>query len=200
MNRFHLGLLAGVLAALAWSGIRPHDRFTWFLETFPVQGGIVLVVATYRRFRFTNLAYVLMALHAVLLIVGGHYTYEKVPLFDWLREAWDLSRNHYDRLGHFAQGFVPAILAREILLRNSPLKAGRWLFFLVTCVCLSISASYELIEWWVALGTGSEADAFLATQGDVWDSQWDMALALCGALLSQWTLGRWHDRQLRSVR
>lgn len=200
MNRFHPGLLAGVLAALAWSGIRPHDRFTWFLETFPVQGGIVLAVATYRRFRFTNLAYVLMALHAVLLIVGGHYTYEKVPPFDWLKEAWDLSRNHYDRLGHFAQGFVPAILAREILLRNSPLRAGRWLFFLVTCVCLSISASYELIEWWVALGTGSKADAFLATQGDVWDSQWDMALALCGALLSQWTLGRWHDRQLRSVR
>jgi putative membrane protein len=131
-------------------------------------------------------------------MVGGHYTYAEMPLFNWLRDALDLSRNHYDRVGHIAQGFVPAIVAREILLRRSPLQPGKWLFFLVTCVCLAISACYEFIEWWVALASG-DAVAFLATQGDVWDTQWDMFLALCGAIASQLLLRRWHDRQLAEL-
>jgi putative membrane protein len=130
------------------------------------------------------------------LLVGGHYTYAEVPLFNWLRDAFDLSRNYYDRIGHFAQGFVPAIVAREVLLRRSPLASGRWLFFIVCCVCLSISAVYEFIEWWVAVYQGGAADAFLGTQGDVWDTQWDMFLALLGAVSAQVLLVQAHDKQM----
>lgn len=193
---FRLTLLGLVLAVLAWSGWEPKDTFTWFLEVAPVLIGLPLLVLTHSRFPLTPLAYALLAIHAAILMVGGHYTYAEMPLFDWLRDALDLSRNHYDRVGHVAQGFIPAIVAREILLRRSPLQAGKWLFFLVSCVCLAISACYEFIEWWVALASGDEAVAFLATQGDVWDTQWDMFLALLGALASQVMLGRWHDRQL----
>ena len=189
-------LLVVVLAVLVWSGVAPKDRFTWFLEVAPVLIALPLLLATRRRFPFTPLAYALMAVHAVILMVGGHYTYAEMPLFNWLRDVLDLSRNHYDRLGHIAQGFIPAILAREILLRRSPLRPGKWLFFLVASVCLAISACYELIEWWVAVASGDEAVAFLATQGDVWDTQWDMFLALLGALSSLLLLSRWHDRQL----
>ena len=189
-------LLVVVLAVLVWSGVAPKDRFTWFLEVAPVLIALPLLLATRRRFPFTPLAYALMAVHAVILMVGGHYTYAEMPLFNWLRDLLDLSRNHYDRLGHIAQGFVPAIVAREILLRRSPLRPGKWLFFLVASVCLAISACYELIEWWVAVASGDEAVAFLATQGDVWDTQWDMFLALLGALSSLLMLSRWHDRQL----
>jgi putative membrane protein len=185
-----------VLIVLAWSGIAPKDRFTWFLEVAPVLIALPLLLATRRGFPFTPLAYALLAVHAVILMVGGHYTYAEMPLFNWLRDAFELSRNHYDRLGHVAQGFIPAIVAREILLRRSPLAPGKWLFFLVTSVCLAISACYELIEWWVAVGSGDEAVAFLATQGDVWDTQWDMFLALLGALSSQLLFSGWHDRQL----
>jgi len=189
-------LLVVVVIVLVWSGIAPKDRFTWFLEVAPVLIALPLLLATRRRFPFTPLAYALMAVHAVILMVGGHYTYAEMPLFNWLRDALDLSRNHYDRVGHIAQGFVPAIAAREILLRRSPLRPGKWLFFLVASVCLAISACYELIEWWVAVASGDEAVAFLATQGDVWDTQWDMFLALLGALSSLLLLSRWHDRQL----
>ncbi len=189
-------LLLVVLAVLVWSGVSPNDRFTWFLEVAPVLIVLPLLLATRRRFPFTSLAYALMAVHAVILMVGGHYTYAEMPLFNWLRDALELSRNHYDRLGHIAQGFIPAIVAREILLRRSPLLPGKWLFFLVTSVCLAFSAFYEMIEWWVAVGSGDEAVAFLATQGDVWDTQWDMFLALLGALSSQLLLRRRHDRQL----
>jgi putative membrane protein len=188
-----------VLAVLVWSGIAPKDRFTWFLEVAPVFIALPILLASHRRFPFTPLAYGLMAVHAVILMVGGHYTYAEMPLFNWLRDAFELSRNHYDRLGHFAQGFVPAIVAREILLRRSPLRPGKWLFFLVTSVCLAISASYELIEWWVALGSGDNAVAFLATQGDPWDTQWDMFCALIGAVSSQLILGRRHQRQLAEL-
>jgi putative membrane protein len=191
-------LLASLAAILLWSAIRPHDYFTWFLEVAPVLIGVPILVATRRRFRFTTLAYVLMWLHAIVLIVGGHYTYAEVPPGHWVRDAFDLSRNHYDRVGHFMQGFVPAIVAREILVRRSPLEPGRWLFFLVTCVCLAISAAYELIEFGVAVGTGEAAEAFLGTQGDVWDTQIDMVLALVGAVAAQLLLGRTHDRQLAS--
>lgn len=189
-------LLFVTLAVLAWSGYAPKDRFVWFLEVLPVLVALPLLLATRRSFPFTPLAYTLIAVHALILMVGGHYTYAEMPLFNWLRDAFELSRNHYDRLGHVAQGFIPAIVAREILLRRSPLAPGKWLFFLVTSVCLAISAFYEMIEWWVAVGSGDEAVAFLATQGDVWDTQWDMFLALLGALSSQLLFRRWHDRQL----
>ncbi|HEY7598299.1 MAG TPA: DUF2238 domain-containing protein [Candidatus Limnocylindrales bacterium] len=195
-DRALLTLAAGVAAVLVWSGIAPHDRVTWWLEVAPVVAGVPLLVATRRRFPLTGLLYGLLAVHAVILLVGGHYTYARVPAFDWLRDGLGLGRNHYDRVGHFAQGFVPALLAREVLLRTSPLRRGGWLFFLVTCVALAFSAFYELVEWWAALAGGAAADAFLGTQGDVWDSQWDMFLALLGALGSQALLGRLHDRQL----
>ncbi len=192
----HLGLLASLALILAWSGYHPRDAFTWLLETLPAFIAVALLAAVYPRFRFTTLVYVLIWFHAVVLAVGGHYTYAEMPLFNWLRDAADLGRNHYDRVGHVFQGFVPAMVAREVLLRRSPLRPGKWLFFLVTCVALAISAFYELIEWWVAVASGSAATAFLATQGDVWDTQWDMFLALAGALASQLTLARWHDRLL----
>lgn len=194
----YLVVLGGSLAAVfMWSGIHPRDVGTWWLEVMPVIIGVPILVATYRRFPLTSLAYVLIWLHAIILMVGGHYTYAEMPLFNWIRDAFALSRNHYDRVGHFAQGFVPAILAREVLLRTSPLRAGKWLFFLVCCVSLAISAFYELFEWWAALVTSPETGtAFLGTQGDVWDTQWDMALALVGAICSQLFLGRLHDSQL----
>jgi len=187
------------LLVLAWSGYQPKDTFTWFLEVLPVLIALPLLLLTGRSFPLTPLVYALLTLHGVILMIGGHYTYAEMPLFNWLRDTFELSRNHYDRLGHVAQGFIPAIVTREILLRRSPLKPGKWLFFLTTMVCLAISAFYEMIEWWVAVGSGDEAVAFLATQGDVWDTQWDMFLALCGALSSQLLLGRRHDRQLAEI-
>ena len=187
------------LVVLVWSGIAPKDRFTWFLEVAPVLIAVPLLLQTRRSFPLTPLAYGLLTLFGVILMIGGHYTYAEMPLFNWLRDSYGLSRNHYDRLGHIMQGFVPAIVTREILLRTSPLKPGKWLFFLTVTVCLAISAFYEMIEWWVAVGSGDEAVAFLATQGDVWDTQWDMFLALSGALTSQLLLGRRHDRQLADL-
>ena len=187
------------LVVLVWSGIAPKDRFTWFLEVAPVLIAVPLLLLTRRSFPLTPLAYGLLTLFGVILMIGGHYTYAEMPLFNWLRDSYGLSRNHYDRLGHIMQGFVPAIVTREILLRTSPLKPGKWLFFLTVTVCLAISAFYEMIEWWVAVGSGDEAVAFLATQGDVWDTQWDMFLALSGALTSQLLLGRRHDRQLADL-
>lgn len=193
-------LLVAVLLLLAASGIDPvADRLTWFLETAPVMIGIAILVPTHGRFPLTLLLYRLLALHAVILIVGGYYTYAEVPLFNWLRDAWELSRNHYDRIGHLAQGFIPAILAREILLRCSPLRPGRWLFFIVVCICLAFSAFYEMIEWWVALASKEAAESFLGTQGDPWDTQWDMSLALIGAVCSQLLLAHVHDRQLTGM-
>jgi putative membrane protein len=192
-------LLFAVLGGLAWSGLAPKDTFTWFLEVAPVLLALPPLLATHRRFPFTPLAYGLIGAHAAILMVGGHYTYAEVPWFNWLRDTFELSRNYYDRLGHLAQGFVPAIVAREILLRRSPLVPGKWLFFLVTCVCLAFSASYELLEWRVAVSTGDASTAFLGTQGDVWDTQWDMFCALLGALSSQLLLARRHDRQLANL-
>lgn len=187
------------MLVLLWSGIAPKDRFVWFLEVAPVLIALPLLIFSRRVFPLTPLAYALLALHGVILMVGGHYTYAEMPLFNWLRDSFELARNHYDRLGHVAQGFIPAIVTREILLRRSPLQPGKWLFFLTTSVCLAISAFYEMIEWWVAVGSGDEAVAFLATQGDVWDTQWDMFLALCGALSAQLLLASRHDRQLAEI-
>ncbi len=182
--------------ALGLSAISPHDATTWLLEVFPIFIGVPILMLTYTRFTFTPLAYRLVFIHALILMLGAHYTYAQVPLGFWVQDLFDLQRNHYDRLGHLAQGFIPAILAREILIRTSPLKPGKWLFFLVTCVCLAISAFYEFIEWWAALIFGQGADAFLGTQGDVWDTQWDMFLAFIGSMLAQITLSAWHDREL----
>jgi len=194
--RHHLLLLAIGLAVLAWSAWAPTNYFIWFLEASPAIVGAIVLVSLYRRYRFTDLVYILILVHAVILMIGAHYTYAEMPLFSWLRDEFGLARNYYDRLGHIAQGFVPAMIAREVLLRATPLKRGGWLFFLVVCFCLAFSAFYELIEWWVAVASGSAADAFLATQGDVWDTQWDMFLALCGAIAAQLVLGRTHDTQL----
>ena len=195
-NAEKAALLAVVVGVLIWSAIAPVDRLTWMLEVIWVVAAIPLLIATRQRFPLTRLLYWLIAIHCVILIYGGQYTYSLTPLGEWFRDTFDLQRNHYDRLGHVAQGFIPAILARELLLRKTLLRPGGWLFYLVCAACLSFSAFFELIEWWAAVIMGGDADAYLATQGDVWDTQWDMFLALCGSLLAQLTLARVHDRQL----
>lgn len=199
LRPLHLALLAAVLGVLAWSGLAPHDRLTWWLEVSPTIIGLVALAATWRRFRFTDLALTLLALHMIILCVGGKYTYALVPLGDWARDTFHLSRNHYDRLGHLAQGFVPAIIAREIMLRRGVLARRGWLAFLVVCICGAISAAYELIEWLVALVSKEASDSFLGTQGDPWDTQTDMALAFAGAILALVTLARLHDVQLARI-
>ncbi len=198
-NRLPLTLLAVVLAVLAWSGVAPHDRFTWVLEVAPVLIGLPVLLATGKRFPLTPLLYTLLAVHACILMVGGKYTYAEVPAGFWVSDALGLARNHYDRLGHFAQGFIPAILAREILVRTSPLRGSRWLPFVVVAFCLAFSAFYEMIEWWTAVAAGASSTAFLGTQGDVWDTQWDMFLALIGATSALLVLSRAHDRQLERL-
>ena len=194
--RLHLWLLAAGSILFVLTGWAPKDRFTWALEAAPAVAAVIAIAALYRRWRFTPLVLVLVLAHCVVLMIGARYTYAEVPWFNLLRDEFGLARNYYDRVGHFAQGFVPAMVAREILLRNGVLPRGRWLFFLVACTCLAISASYEFVEWWVALASGEAAEAFLGAQGDVWDTQWDMFLALCGAVVAQVLLGRFHDRQL----
>lgn len=198
-GRGALWLCAFIVLGLAISGRAPHERGTWLMEVAPLLVLLPLAWLTRRRFPLTPMLYVLLALLSIILMVGGHYTYARVPLGLWVQQAFDLARNDFDRLGHFAQGFVPAIAAREVLLRLTPLRRGGWLFFIVTAICLAISAGYEFIEWWAALLLGSGADAFLATQGDPWDTQWDMFTALVGAICGQLLLSRWHDRQLKRV-
>lgn len=198
-RREPLALLILGLGGLVVSRIGALEPGTWLLEVFPIFIAVPILIATARRFPLTALAYRLIFVHAVILMEGGHYTYAKVPLGFWMEHALHLTRNNYDRIGHFAQGFVPAIIAREILLRRTPLPRGKWLFFIVTCICLAISACYEFIEWGTAVIGGSSADAFLGTQGDVWDTQWDMFTALIGAIVAQLLLARVHDRQLRTL-
>ncbi len=195
----HIALLAVFLTVSVWSVINPRDLFTWFLEVLPALIGLVVIIATYKRFRLTTLLYVLICIHATILLIGGHYTYAEMPLFNWLRDTFGLGRNYYDRLGHLAQGFIPAMIAREVLLRLTPLRRGKMLFFIIVCICLAISAFYEFIEWWVAVASGSAADAFLGTQGDVWDTQWDMFFAFCGAISALLTLSKYHDKQLKNI-
>ena len=227
MDRRLLWFCALLAPVLAWSAVRPHDYFTWFLEIVPVFIGLPLALALHRRFPLSTLLLGLLWWHAVILIVGGHFTYAKVPLGDWAMHWFGWTRNNYDKLGHFAQGFVPAILVREILLRTSPLgpasafvpsdelratadeqdhgsvpalRPSRWLGFLVVSVCLAFSALYELIEWAVAMMSGAAADDFLGTQGDPWDTQTDMAMALVGAIVSVLVMSRWHDRSLAKLK
>ncbi len=186
------------LSVLLWSGIRPADRVTWWLEVVPAMAGFVILLMTRQRFPLTQLAYLLILIHAVILMIGGHYTYAEVPAGEWLSQLTGSDRNDYDKLGHLAQGFIPAIIAREILIRNGILAVKSWLSFLVVCIVLAISAFYELIEWWAALLSSEAAESFLGTQGYVWDTQSDMFWALIGAILSLLTLSRIHDRQIRS--
>jgi putative membrane protein len=191
-----LALLCGFAVVVAWSAIRPHDYFTWMLEVFPAFIALAALALTYRRFQFTTVVYTLIFLHACILFVGGHYTYERVPLFNWIRDYFHLARNDFDRVGHFAQGFVPAFVAREVLLRNKIVLKRGWLFYIVLSICLAISAAYELLEWRVSVATGSAADSFLGTQGDPWDTQEDMATAAVGALTALLLFSWWHDRMI----
>jgi putative membrane protein len=198
-TREAIALLVLTAIALVVSGIGPRERGTWLLEVLPVLIAAPVLVFTWKPFRLTRLAYWLIFVHALVLMLGGHYTYAHVPLGFWLQEAFDLARNPYDRFGHFMQGFTPAIVIREILLRRSPLRPGKWTFFLVTCVALAFSAVYEFVEWWVALLLGEGATAFLGTQGDEWDTQSDMFMCLIGAIASQLLFARIHDRQLAQL-
>jgi len=181
---------------LIWSGIGPKDTFTWVLEVAPAIIGLALLAATYRKFPLTPLLYTLILIHCLILMVGGHYTYAEVPFFETLKPIFGFERNNFDKLGHFAQGFVPAILAREILIRNNVIVFPKWRNFLIVSFCLAFSALYELIEWAVALLTGESAEAFLGTQGYVWDTQTDMAFALLGAITALLLLSTLHDKQL----
>ena len=195
-----LGLYcAGLIALLALSGWRPFDMATWVMEVAPVAVVLLILWATRQRFPLTPLLYALIFVHAGVLMLGGHYSYARVPLGDWLRDTLALARNPYDGIGHFMQGFVPAIAARELLLRHTGLQRGAWLFVVVTGLCLGISAIYELIEWGAAVALGQGAEEFLGTQGDPWDTQKDMAMAWIGAMAAQWLLARWHDRQLAAL-
>ena len=186
-------------ATLIWSGIGPKDYPTWVLEVLPAVIGFAVLVATRRRFPLTSLAYLLILAHCIVLMVGGHYTYAEVPLFDWIRDGFGLERNNYDKLGHFMQGFVPAIVAREILVRNAIIAGKGWMSFIIVCICLAISAFYELIEWWVAILSDEAAEAFLGTQGYVWDTQSDMMYALVGAIAALVLLSKLHDKQIKRV-
>jgi len=191
--------LAVFLAVFVWSAIAPRDRATWALEVLPAVVGFALVVWCFFRYPLTPLVYFLILVHAIILMVGGHYTYAEVPLFDWFRDWFDWERNNYDKLGHLAQGFIPAIIAREVVIRLDVFSSRRWAAFFIVCFCLAVSAFYELIEWWVALLSDEAAEAFLGTQGYVWDTQSDMAWALSGAILALILLGRFHDRQLQAL-
>jgi putative membrane protein len=185
-----------ILPAAALSGIGPYDRLTWYLEIFPVAIALAVLYLTARRYPLTPLLYWLIGFHCLVLILGAHYTYARVPAGFWAQDLFDFSRNHYDRFGHFMQGFVPAIAVREILKRSSPVKRGGWLGFITVMICLAVSAMYEFLEWWISIAVGVGADEFLATQGDVWDTHWDMFLAACGATAAVLTLSRRHDRAL----
>ena len=196
IGSLRLAWIGTFTAVLIWSGIDPADYTTWFLEVFPAIVGAAVLWYTRVSFPLTTLVYSLILVHCVILMVGGHYTYAEVPLFNWIQDAFDLSRNNYDKVGHFAQGFIPAIITREIVIRKNVFNDARWRNFFIVCFCLGFSAFYELIEWWVALMSEEAADAFLGTQGYVWDTQSDMGWALFGAVIALQTLGRWHDKQL----
>jgi putative membrane protein len=187
------------LLCLAWSGWRPHDYPTWWLEVVPALIALAVLVFTRARFPLTPLAYWLILIHCIILMVGGHYTYAEVPVGDWVRDWLGGSRNNYDKLGHLAQGFIPAIVIREVLVRNRVLARRGWLSIIVISICLAFSAFYELIEWWVALFSKEAAESFLGTQGYVWDTQSDMMMALVGASAALVLLSNWHDRQIRNV-
>ncbi|RTR40238.1 DUF2238 domain-containing protein [Shewanella canadensis] len=199
MNKRVIWLIV-FFSVLIWSAIGPKDQFTWFLEVLPALIALPVLFFTRNRFPMSPLAYLLILIHCVILMVGGHYTYAEVPFFDWISQLVDGDRNNYDKLGHLAQGFVPVILAREIFIRREVVKLGHWCNFLAVCFALAFSAFYELLEWWVALLTGEDAEAFLGTQGYIWDTQSDMGMALLGAIVSLLVLSRYHDKQIDQLR
>ncbi|RED46236.1 putative membrane protein [Winogradskyella eximia] len=192
-------LLILTVVLFIWSAINPFEYFTWFLEVLPALIGIILLIVTFKRFRFTNLVYILIFLHCAILIIGGHYTYAEVPLFDWIQETFNQSRNNYDKVGHFAQGFVPAMIIREILIRKNVVRSNKWLNFVVVCIAMAISVTYEFIEWAVSLGTGEGGDAFLGTQGYIWDTQSDMLYATVGAIFAIIFMSKMHNRQMEKI-
>ena len=191
--------LSGFSIVLVWSGIEPHDQFTWFLEVLPAIVGLGVMAVTFKRFPLTPMLYGFILIHCWILMVGGQYSYAEVPLFDWIRDEFGQDRNNYDKVGHFAQGFVPALLARELFIRFAVVKTRGWMNLFIVSICLAFSAFYELIEWWVALAIGEDAEAFLGTQGYEWDTQSDMALALVGAISAIVMLSKWHDTALRKL-
>jgi len=191
--------LLSFFSVLIWSGIMPTDRITWWLEVVPALAAVIILAVTFKRFPLTALAYVLILVHSIILMVGGHFTYAQVPYFDWLWDMLGQTRNNYDKIGHFAQGFIPAIITREVMIRHHVVSGQKWLVFLVVSICLAISAFYELIEWWVALLSGESAEAFLGTQGYIWDTQSDMGLALLGAITALSLLSTLHNGQLRNL-
>ncbi|WP_242972906.1 DUF2238 domain-containing protein [Anaeromicrobium sediminis] len=199
VKKLHIFYLITTIIMLILSGINPYERSTWFLEIAPVLIALPILIYTYNKFRLTDLTYTLIWIHCIILMVGGHYTYAKVPLFDYIRDYFGLVRNYYDRLGHIAQGFIPAIIARELLIRKTPLKSGGWLFTIVVFMCLGVSAAYELIEFLAAKILGENAEAFLGTQGDVWDTQWDMTCALIGSITSLIIFRKYHDRLIKNL-
>jgi putative membrane protein len=198
MERKHIALIFLFFAGLIPSAIYPHDYFTWFLEVAPALIGFVILIKTFKKFRFTYFTYVMVLVHCYILFIGGHYTYAGVPLFDFIKDLFDQQRNNYDKVGHFAQGFVPALIVRELLLRQEAVKQG-WVPFLTICVCLSISACYEFIEWLVSLISGSSGDSFLGTQGYVWDTQSDMLYAGMGATCAILLFSKLQDRQIEEL-
>lgn len=198
MNRNSIIWSIVFLAVLIWSAFKPHDSTIWVLEVAPAIIGGAVLIFTRERFPLTTLTYILILIHCIILMVGGHYTYAEVPIGDWVRDAFDQSRNNYDKLGHFVQGFIPAIIAREIVIRRNVFNSTGWRNFFIVCFCLALSAFYELIEWWTAAIAGESAEAFLSMQGYVWDTQADMWTALVGAVLALLLLGKWHDQQLRA--
>ena len=193
-------LLILTVVLFIWSAINPFEYFTWFLEVLPAVICIILLIVTFKPFRFTNLVYILIFLHCAILIIGGHYTYAEVPLFDWIQETFNQSRNNYDKVGHFAQGFVPAMIIREILIRKNVVRSIKWLNFVVVCIAMGISVTYEFIEWAVSLGTGEGGDAFLGTQGYIWDTQSDMLYATVGAIFALISMGKIHNRQIEKIK
>ena len=197
--KFIYSLLVLIVLLLIWSAINPFYYFTWFLEVFPAVLGVVMLVFTFKRFRFTNLVYGLIFVHCVILIIGGHYTYAEVPLFDWIQETFNQTRNNYDKVGHFAQGFIPAMITREVLFRKQVVNSNGWLNFIVVCIAMAISVTYEFIEWAVSLGTGEGGDSFLGTQGYIWDTQSDMLFASIGAIIALVLFGKYQTRQIKEL-
>jgi putative membrane protein len=193
-------LIVLFLVGLALSAILPHDYFTWILEVFPGIIGLLILIFTFKKFRFSDLTYIFILLHCYILFVGGHYTYAEVPLFDWIKDALVQSRNNYDKVGHFAQGFVPAMIVRELFIRQKIVTPGRWLAFLTVCVCVSISVFYEFLEWMVAIASGQSAEAFLGTQGYVWDTQSDMLYAMIGAICMVLFISKIQDKQIAKIK
>ncbi len=196
--RFKVILFAIFGVVFIWSAINPKDYFTWFLEIFPALFALIFLTAIYKKFKFTKLVYILILIHCCILMVGGHYTYAEVPLFDWIKDTFDQSRNNYDKIGHLAQGFIPAMIIRELLIRKDVINNKKWLNFIIVSITMAISVSYEFLEWFVAEATGESAESFLGTQGYVWDTQSDMLYATIGAILALLLLGKLHNRMMNN--